>query len=240
MLTKMVISEPKLSETERVKQQTIKEWRAELEGAGGINESVSPQIVDVQPKTETKKHVLFLKSLKETGIISVRFVGDYLLITTDRPITTELDNRIKRDIPRLTEIAEHDTEKSLYEYIGYRTFFGDRKPCLAVEFKEVRTGEIAVRYFNIKLKNNRGKSFNTGINGQFLIEGNIKRPMKGSFIKFWLNAVMDVPDERPSHIYRYMNPKLSGVVVSCDKIVPHHNGLKLTNIKYEGRLYQTT
>ena len=147
---------PVLSETERVQRQTNEEWLAEYEGTDIKNKSSSPQIIDPQPKTANNNQNPLLKSLKDAGIVSVRYVGDDLLISTDRLITTDLDNRIKRAIQRLAEIAESDTGESLYEYLEYRTLFSGKRPQLAKVFKEIHTGASAERYFNIKLLYHNG------------------------------------------------------------------------------------
>ena len=128
----------------------------------------------------------------------------------------------------------------LYEYVEYRTFFSDIGPHLALVFKEVHTEDIAERFFNIVLKNRKGKYFKTRINGEFRIKGSINRPIKGSFIKFWKDTANDIPDNRPSHIHRHVNSKLSGVVISCPDPGPHYDGTKLHSWKYEGRLYKIT
>ena len=104
----------------------------------------------------------------------------------------------------------------------------------------MRSGAIADRYFNICLVNKKGKSFKTGVNGEFRVVGNTWRPIEGSFLKFWLTAVQYIPDDRPCHIYRYMKSKLSGAVVSCPNPVPHHEITKLKKLLYEGHLYHVT
>lgn len=234
------MNNPVLSETERVQQQTNEEWLTECEGNDIKNKPTPPQIIGLQSKAVTNNQNPFLKRLNDAGIVSVRYVGDNLLISTDRSLSPELDNRIKRAIPRLAEIAEEDTGETLYEYLQYRTLFSNRKPYLALVFKEIHTGTITERYFNIKLQNKKGKNFKTGINGEFRIAGSIKRPMKGSFIKFWIDTVTEIPYGKPSHIYRHMNSKLTSVVISCPDPEPHHGGTKLHTWKYEGRLYKVT
>ena len=228
-----------LSETDRVRQQTNGEWLAEYNGTGDISKPALPQNVDPQPKIVINNQSPFLKSLKEAGIVSVRYVGSDLLITTDRLVTAELDSRIKRALPRLAEIVEPDTGESLYVYSGYRTFT-NKSAYMAVMFRELRTGTTAERYFNIELKDRKGEYFKTGENGKFRIKGNIKRLQEGMFLKFWMDSVKKIPNDRPSQICRYMNSKLSGVVVSCPDSAPHHGITKLKKLKYEGHLYQIT
>ena len=234
------MNHPVLSETERVQQQTNEEWLAEYEGTDIKNKPASPQIIDLQSKTTINNQSPFVKSLKEAGIFSVKYIGADLLITTDRLITTDLNNRIKQALPRLVEIAGSDTGESLYKYLEYRTLFSGKRPHLALVFKEIHTGAVAERYFNIKLQNKKGKNFKTGINSEFRIAGSIKRPMKGSFIKFWTDTVTEIPYGKPSHIYRHTNSKLTGVVISCPDPEPHHGGTKLHTWKYEGKLYKAT
>jgi len=229
-----------LSEYERIKKMPIEEWRAELEGVDNQSKLPSSHATNPQPTTAKNHQSKLQQSLKEAGIISIRHAGEKLLISTDRTITVDLDNRIKRALPRLAQIAEPDTGETLYEYMEYRTLFSNRRPHLALVFKEIHTGEFAERYFNIILQNKKGKSFKTGVKCEFRIVGTIKRPMKGSFNKFWLDMMNVIPDGKPSHIYRYVNSKLSGVVISCPDPEPHHDGTKLHSWKYEGRLYKTT
>ena len=233
------MDKPGLSETERVQQQTNSEWLAEYEGTDYKSKSVSHPVIELSSKLANKDQNPFLESIKKSGIASIRFAGKKLLITTDRPITPDLDSRIKQSIQRLAEIAEPDTGEPLYEYMEYRTFFSDKKPCLAVVFQELHTGEIAERYFNIELRKClSGKSVKTGINGEFRVAGS-KRLQEGMFLKFWLEAVKFIPYNRKSQIYRYMNSKLSGVVVSCPNPEQRHNKItKLKKLKYEGHIYQ--
>jgi len=228
------------SESSRVQQQSSEEWLAELGGAHHENLNPKPMIINFPSEQEQQK-IDFRKRVRKAGIIYIRLVGEKLLITTDRNITKELDNKIKKYIHQLAKIAEPDRSIAIYRYTGYRTLFHNinrlSKPCLAIEFVNVLTGELAVRYFNIELKNNNGKSFKIGRNGEFRIVGSIKRPTKGSFIKFWNEAVQYLPDNRVSHISRYMNPMLSNLVVSCSDSTEHHDIIKLSSLKIEGYLY---
>lgn len=226
-----------ISETERVQNQTNEEWLAEYNGTSVINKSVPPEISESKPKSIREAGSIFSRSLKEAGIASVRFVAKKLLITTDRYITPELDNRIKQKVQRISKIAEPDTGESLYEYIGYRTSYIDKKPILTMHFKDVFTGAIADRYFNIGLRDKQDRSFKTGEKGEFRIIGNPELAKNGMFIKVWMDTVKWIPDGRPCHIYRYMKPKLAGAVFSCSDSVPHHGITKLKTIKYEGHLY---
>lgn len=230
---------PELSETERVQQQTTEEWLAEYEGTSDISKPAPVKIIDHPPKATTHKQSVFLESLKNAGIVSIRFVGEKLLITTDRHITAELDVKIKNNIQRLVKIAKPDTGELLYEYMEYRTSM-NKYAYIAMAFKELRTDALAERYFNICLKKKNGENFKTGINGMFRVVGNIKRLQEGMFLKFWMDTVKQIPNDRPSQICRYMNSKLSGVVVSCPNPAPYHDFTKLITLKYEGHLYQIT
>lgn len=226
-----------ISETQRVQNQTNEEWLAEYNGASVINKSVQPQVTESKPENIRETESVFSRSLIDAGISSVRFFGKKLLITTDRNITHELDNRVKQNIQRLSKIAESDTGESLYEYVGYRTSYIEKKPILTMHFKEVVTGAVADRYFNIGLRNKKDKNFKTGENGEFRIIGNPELAKNGMFIKVWMDAAKWIPDRRVCHIYRYMKSKLAGAVFSCSDGVPHHGIMKLRTIKYEGHLY---
>lgn len=230
---------PELSETERVQQQTTEEWLAEYEGTSDISKPAPLKTIDQPPKTTTDKQSVFLESLKNAGIVSIRFVGEKLLVTIDRHITTALDNRIRRALPRLAEIAKPDTGELLYEYMEYRTSM-DKSAYIAIVFKELRTGALAERYFNICLKKKNGGNIKTGVNGMFRVVGNIKRLQEGMFLKFWMDSVKQIPNDRPSQICRYMNSNLSGAVVSCSNPIPYHGFTKLITLKHEGHLYQIT
>ena len=216
-------------------EQSTDEWLADYDGIAQESNSASSQVIDLHPKAQQEE---LRNRVKNAGIISTRHISGGLLINTDRYINDKLNNKILCNLNQLATIAEPDTGESLYIYSGYRTFMSNRKACIAITFINIYTKEIAERYFNIELRKSNGGSFKTGANCDFRIKGNIKRPVKGSFIKFWLEAVKQIPDDRPSHISRYMNTKLSGVVVSCTNPKPHHQLTKLTDIKYEGRFYK--
>jgi len=233
-----LIAMPEISETERVQRQTNDEWRAEYDSARDKHYPASPQVVSLRPESSDNIVSRIPDNVKKAGIVSIKHISSKLLITTDTQITNELDSRIKKRIQFLQGIAEADTGESLYEYTGYRTTFVDKRPFLVLTFREIHTGALAERYFNISLKSKQGKSFKTGINGQFRVIGNIKRIQEGMFLKFWMDVVKDIPDNRPAHICRYMNSKLANAVISCSNPVPHHGFTKLTKLKYEGHLYQ--
>lgn len=233
----IVMSE--LTPTERAQQQTTSGWLTDYD-AGNEIRPTSQHNIDPKPNILQFETNRVPEDIRKAGIVSIRHAGDRLLITSDRPITSELDNRIKLGIGRLAKIAEPDTGETMYEYTGYRTAFYDKNASLALTFREIHTGAIGDRYFNIILKNKDGINFKTRVNGEFRITGNTRRLQEGMFLKFWMDAVKEIPDGRLSHIYRYMNAKLSGVVVSCSNPVPHHEIIKLKKMKYEGHLYQIT
>lgn len=215
--------------------QTNDEWLADYDGIVQISKPNQSLVINLHPKTRSDE----LKDrVKRAGIISIRNIVGGLLINADKPITKKLNKRILCNLNQLASIAEPDTGESLYIYSGYRTFMSNRKACIAITFNNIQTKEIAERYFNIELRKGNGGSFKTGNNCDFRIKGNIKRPVKGSFIKFWLDTTKQIPDDRPSHISRYMNTKLSGVIVSCSNSKPHHQITKLIDIKYEGCFYK--
>lgn len=218
-------------------EQSVGEWLSDYDGTPHENKHQTSQVIDIRPKTKLDD---LIARVKNAGITSVRQVTNGILIKTESNITNELHNKILNNLKPLTSIAEPDTGEPLYEYVEHRTLFRNRRPHLALVFKEIHTGTIAERYFNITLQNKKGKSFKTGIKGEFRIEGSVTRAMKGSFIKFWIDMVNEIPDSKPSHIYRYMKPKLSGVVISCPNPTPHYDGTKLRDWKCEGRLYKIT
>jgi len=217
--------------------QTTKEWLADYDGTYQENLPLTTQVIDIRPKTEVDG---LRDRVRNAGITSIRHVADRLLINTDSYMTSELNNKILKNLNQLASIAEPDTGESLYVYSGYRTLYSKGRQHLALEFKEIYTGANADRFFNIILKNKQGKNFKTGVNGEFRIVGSIKRPVKGSFIKFWMDTVTEIPSGKPSHIYRHMNPKLSATVISCPDSEPHHGDIKLHTWKCEGRLYKIT
>lgn len=231
----MKISE--FSITERVRHQTNEEWLAEYDNASGLRNSKPTLKSNIKEALPKNSRTMFSESTKETGIISVRRVGDDLLITCNSRITKELDSRIKQDIPKLAKLADSDPGTPLYQYVSYRTFIR-KTSYLAVVFKDIRTGALAERYFNIQLRNKENKYFKTGHNAEFRVVGNTKRLQEGMFLKFWLDAVKEIPNDRLAQIYRYMNSWLSGVVVSCSSTTPHHDFTKLNKLKFEGKLYE--
>ena len=227
----------KLSVTERVQSQPDKEWLNELEGRTDNDAVLPSQPTSLASAPSNKKLNEFRERVKEAGVIAVSRIGEKLLIKTDRHINNELQNRIKKHPQNLSLIAAPAIQESLYLYTGYRTFIVNGRPCLAMEFIEIHTGLIAERYFNIELRDRNNKYFKTGRNGKFHIKGSVKRPLKGTFIKTWMDAVQHIPDKRPSHIYRYMNSMLTGAIFSCQNTTPHHNYIKLTDLTFEGYLY---
>ena len=231
------MSKPDHSNTSNVQKQTTDEWLANYNGTQQGNKLLSSQVIDIRPKTE---HEELRERVKNAGIASIRSIANSLLINTESYITDKMKSRILHNLNQLASIAEPDTGEALYIYSGYRTLFSNKKPCIAVVFNEIYTGEIAERFFNIDLRNTKGNSFKTGANCEFRIVGDPNHPREGSFIKLWMNGVKWIPDNRPSHIHRYVNVKFSGLVVSCAKPVPHHGNTKLTNVKYEGHLFKFT
>ena len=225
--------------TERIQNQSNNEWLADL---GGENNHYSTSDVNLKLKQSIQKvkSNKVPENIKNVGIISVRRIENRLLVTLDRYLTDELNNKIKNNIGRLMDIAEEGMKYPLYEYVEYRTFMKKGREYLALSFKDIVTSEIVERFYNIQLKNNNNKYFKTGENCEFRIKGRSRRPQKGMFIYFWMDAVKKVPDNRDSHIYRYMGSKLKNVAVSCLDAVPHHEIIKLKSIKYEGHLYDVT
>jgi len=227
----------KSNETERVARQTHDEWLDECEGIScGIN--TTAKTFNIKSEQENEKQNQISDRLKNSGFESIRFAGDQLVIKANKYIPKEIKNEIQSYTQDLANFAEADTGESLYLYTGYRTFMSNNRPFIAIEFTEIHTGQIAERYFNIELRNKTGKSFKTGRNGKFCIIGNSKRPMKRSFIKTWMEAIKTIPENRPSHICRYMNSMLAGAVFSCHNPVLHHDITKLKDIRFEGFLYE--
>lgn len=220
------MNNPKLSKSSQ-------KWVDAYESDGGNNTQVTENIFELK---NTNPSVI-PGDIKKAGIASIKHVGNKLLINTFNPITDELRHRIEAGAPRLKKHAEPNTGELLYEYQEYRTLFSGGRPFLAITFKEIHTGECFDRFFNIILKDKNGKNFITGKNGKFHIKGSHKTPRKDSFIKLWMDTVGLVPYDRPSHICKHMNTKLSGVVVSCDNLKPHHENMKLTTLKHEGYLF---
>ena len=230
----------KLSETERAQHQSNDEWLEEYNGDDEVKDTLTSQVIALRTDVPRNKTNESYETLNSDSISSIRMIDDKLLIKLYKPLTDELDNWIKLNINKLAEMATPDTGETLFEYSCYRTFF-NKMPYLALTLKEIHTNAIAERYFNIKLmKKKDGKGFKTGDNCEFRIVGNTKRLQEGMFLKSWMDAVKEIPDNRPSHIYRYMNSKLKNVVFSCSDPVPHHGIIKLTKLKYEGHLYKIT
>lgn len=224
-----------------IRNQSTDEWLADYDGTGYKEKSTSSQIINMLPMVVSKNQSHFLECMKKIGVTSVRMIGKKLLIKFDRPLTADLDNRVRLKLQRLAAIAEQGIDESLYEYSEYRTFFAKNRPYIAVVFKVMHTGAIAERYFNIQLEKAKdNKSFKTGKNCEFRVKGSTKRLQEGMFLKFWMDSVKEIPEGKFSHIYRYMNSRLSGVVVSCSDTDPHHGMTKLHKLKYEGRVYQVT
>lgn len=215
-------------------EQSVNEWLSDYDGTPKKDKPVSLQILNLQPHIEDNK---LRKRVKNAGF-KIRKINGGLLVKKDSYVTDRDKSRIVIKLNELADIAEPDTGESLYIYSGYRTLFSKKKPCIAIVFNEIYTGEIAERFFNIDLKNTKGNSFKTGDNCEFRIVGNPRHPRERSFIKLWMDGVKQIPDNRPSHIHRYVNAKFSGLVVSCAKPVPHYETIKLTKVKYEGHLYK--
>ena len=214
-------------------EQSVDEWLSDYDGTPKKDKPVPLQVVNLRPQIEDNK---LRQRVKNAGF-ELRKIKGGLLVKKDSYVTDIDKSRIVIKLNELADIAEPDTGESLYIYSGYRTFFARKKECLAIEFTEIHTGAIAVRYFNTNLRDTRGNSYKTGANCKFRITGNPKQPKERTFIKLWMDAIKQIPDNRPSHIYRYMNAKLSGMVVSCAEPKPHHDITKLTKVKYEGHLY---
>ena len=230
----------KLSETERAQYQTQDEWLANYNGDNETENTISPQVITSCTEAPSNTKDKSCKTLNSDSISSIRIIGDKLLLKLCKPLTNELDSWIKLNLNKLAEMAKPDTGETLYEYSCYRTFF-NKMPYLALTLKEIHTNAVAERYFNIKLiKKKDGTGFKTGDNCEFRIVGNTKRLQEGMFLKSWMDAVKEIPDNRLSHIYRYMNSKLKNVVFSCSNPIPHHGIIKLTKLKYEGHLYKIT
>jgi len=226
-----------LSETERIQSQPTEVWLDDLEGIQSKNTDTQSGITNSLPEMKGERRKKFIERVKKAGIISVRMIDDKLLITTNRYIDKELNHRIKKSIHHLSIIAYPDTREPLYVYAGYRTILSNGRPHLVVEFTELYTGEMAERYFNIILKNKKGKYFKTKHNGEFRIKGRYGRATKGTFIKLWKDAVKHLPDNKSCNIYRHMNPMLSGAVFSCANTKPHHDIIKLKDVIFSGYLY---
>ena len=234
------MTKPYLSEASRVQEQSTSEWLADYEGISNKSQYETSQVTNIKLETVNKPHILIPENIKNAGITYIRRIDENLLVSVDRYVTNELDIKIKNNISRLVKLANPNAGESLYKYMEYRTFFINKRPYLALVFNEVHTGEVAERYFNIEFRKSNGKSFPTGVHCEFRVKGNTKRLQEGMFLKFWMDAVKKIPNDRPSQICRYMNSKLSGVVVSCPDSVPHHGITKLKKLKYEGHLYQIT
>ena len=226
----------KVMNTNYIKNQSIEEWISDYEGRENSNTSLSQDLKTVSE--ELNKKSIFQQSLKEAGIQQVRLSGKKLLISLNKQMTEQLKSKLQKNVLRLIKHAIPDTGEPIYEYIQYRTFVSRYKGHLALIFRELHTGKIAERYFNIEVTDSRGNPYETGINGKFRIKGNIKRPIRGSFIYFWLKSGFDIPDNRPSHIDRYVNSRLSGMAFSCNETIPYHDIIKLKNdLNMEGYLY---
>lgn len=236
------MTKPELSEYERLQLQPTSEWLADYEGDSDLSRVEASQVTNIKLEAVNQPKILIAENIKNAGITAIRRIDDKLLIRIDRPVTNELDSKIKKNIQHLVKFAVPvlDHGESFYIYSGYRTFMSNRREFLAITFNNISTGEIAERYFGTYLRSSKGVSFKTGVNCQFRVKGNIKRLQEGMFLKFWLEAVKQIPDNRLAHIYRYMNSKLSDIVVSCSNSVPHHGFTKLKKLKYEGHQYQIT
>jgi hypothetical protein len=232
------MSDQNISDFDRVKRMSNDEWREEFDGNTLDPTQTTSPIISIHTQSIPNPPSNIPEHIRQAGILAVHYVGKRLLVTASSHISKDLDARIKTGICHLAKIANPDTGEVLYEYTGYRTLFSDKKAILALEFIELPTGVVAERYFNIELRNTRGKSFSTGRNGEFRITGTPRRPVKGSYIKFWKDTVGNIPEGKPSHIYRYTNSALSRYAFTCPNSTPHHDDVvKLRDLRCKGRLY---
>ena len=157
------------------------------------------------------------------------------MVTPDEYITSAFRKSVKQNIDCLKQNAEPDTGKALYVYDGFETYYdskyGDK---LRLIFHEVYTGAIAYRTFNIKLSDTHGNPFTAGPSGEFRIVGKYQRPTKGTFIRFYMDVVGEVPEgNKPNKICKCMY-KLKGVAVSCANPKKKNGVIYLKDVRVEG------
>ena len=190
-------------------------------------------MVDSIKMSETAR-AKFRDKLIDAGVNEVRKAGDGYLITFKKCLTTDLKKRINKAIKPIASIAKPETGEQLFACVHYRTFVtkeGYEK--IALVFRNIYTGQVAERWFNIDLKDGNGRLIKTGKNCKFKIIGEPKAPRKGSFIKFWTDVFGELPFNRKSEIPRSMG-RLKGVAVSSIEQNDGNGIIWLCDIKFEG------
>jgi hypothetical protein len=215
------------------------EWVAAYEGVG-VETSRQSNIVNLHDSGVKTNKCQLPGDITDLGVENIRLLSDSrLLVSLSRSITKELRCAIRERAGQLIEYANQDICATLFEYREYRTFSCQYGSMLALSFKTIGDFQFADRFYSISTRSHKGQQFKLGRNGKFHIVGSVNKPSRGSFIRFWLANGFDVPEGRPSHIYRKVNPCMKGAVISCAEVVPHKEDFKLNGeLKLEGYVFK--
>jgi len=100
----------------------------------------------------------------------------------------------------------NSNDELYFRYIDHRT---TRKGSVALDFESLNGKIMVTAFFNVRLKNNRDKSYPAGKRGQFI------PPLRGEFTKFWKEAVGE-PPFRWCRVHKCMRSKLKGLTFTGD------------------------
>lgn len=129
------------------------------------------------------------------------------------------------------ESPESKIKTNDFRYIDHRTTFVGFTSA-ALDFESVNGLLVATKFFNVKLKSSRGKSYSSGHRGQFI------PPERSNFRHFWMRAVGKAP-ERWCRVHKSLRSQLKDLVFKCKYVVakdrknnPYFKILEIVEIKY--------
>lgn len=123
-------------------------------------------------------------------------------IITDREQSTQsLRSENKVVVQNLCQ----PTSKTFFRYMDHHTI---RNGGLALVFESLDGRITATAFFNISLKNNRGKSYPSGKRGQFI------PPEMGKFRKLW-KRVVGKPPTRWCRVHKFMRSNFREIIFTA-------------------------